>query len=417
MTSYNSPFSGDIVQPTDVSYIAYNISTDLELEWPVNGNVGDIAARVMDITASVTGLKVYMPPADQISVGQDAMITNLGADTFTVVDNAGNTIVAIATGESRYIYVTDNSSVAGVWGIVNLGIGTSSPNASVLAGNGLVAISNTLNQSHPSSAPANNYTFSANDRALTQIWGGGAGTLNLDSAATIGDNWFILFKNNGTGTVTLACSGLDMIDGQSSKDFQPNESAFIICDGIGYITVGYGTSNLFAFTALTKAVASGSYSLTPSEASSVIQEYVGTLTGNVTVTYPPVVSLYVVSNQTTAAGYSLTITTGIPGGATATIPAGQQATLICDGVNFLNANTVLAGATTISLTNGTVSAPSLSFGAEANTGMYRPGAGTIGFSVLGSNKINISATGVAITGTVSTTGIGTFLGGITGGTF
>lgn len=417
MTSYNSPFTGDVVQPTDVSYISYSISADLDLQWPINGNVGNVAARVMDIVALNASLSVFMPPANEASVGQDAMITNLGAETYTVVDYDGNTIVAIAPGESKYIYVTYNGTTAGVWGIVSLGIGTSSPSASVLAGSGLLAISNTLNQSHPSAAPTNGYTFTAADRALTEIWGGGAGTLNLDTASTIGDNWFILFKNNGTGTVTVACAGLDTIDGLSSKDFQPDESAFIICNGNEYVTVGYGTSNLFAFTALTKAVTSGAYSLTPSEASSVIQEYVGTLTGDVTVTYPPVVSLYVVSNQTTAGGHGLTITTGISGGANATIPAGQQATLICDGVNFLNANTVQAGATTLSLSNGTVGAPSLSFAAESNSGMYRPGAGTIGFSILGTNRVSISATGVSITGGVTATGVGTFVGGITGGSF
>ena len=153
MTSYNSPFAGDVIQPTDVSYISYTISADLDLQWPVNGNVGNVAARVMEITATVASLDVFMPPANEVSVGQDAMITNLGSQTYTVVDYDGNTIVAIATGESKYINVTDNSTAAGIWGIVELGIGTSSPNASVLAGNGLLAISNTLNQSHPSSAP------------------------------------------------------------------------------------------------------------------------------------------------------------------------------------------------------------------------------------------------------------------------
>ena len=412
MTSYNSPFSGDIIQPTDVSYISYTIIADLDLQWPVNGNVGNVAARVMEITALSAGLNVYMPPANEVSVGMDAMITNLGAETFTVVDYDGNTIIAIATGESRYIYVTDNSTAAGLWGNVSLGIGTSSPSASVLAGSGLLALSNTLNQSHPSSSLTDGYTFLSSDRALITIWGGGAGTVTLDAAATIGDNWFILLKNNGTGTLTVDCSGLDTIDGQTSKDFQPNESAFVVCTGTEYVTVGYGTSNLFAFTALTKSVTSGNYNLTPSEASSVIQEYVGTLTGNVTVTYPPVVSLYVVSNQTVAGGYGLTITTGIAGGASAVIPAGQQATLICDGVNFLNANTVQAGATTLSLSNGTVGAPSLSFASEPNTGMYRPGAGTIGFSVLGTNRVSISATGLVLDGIMTANSYVNITGGM-----
>lgn len=413
MTSYNSPFSGDVVQPTDVSYISYTISADLVLEWPVNGNVGNIAARVMEITATVAGLEVFMPPANQISVGQDAMITNLGSETYTVVDADGNTIIAISAGQSQYIYVTDNASAAGSWGVIGMGTGTSAPVASVLAGNGLLATSNTLNQSHPSSGVANGYTFVSSDRALVEVWSGGSGSATLNSAATIGDNWFILFKNNGTGTFTLNCTGLDLIDGQSSKTFQPNESAFVCCTGTGYVTVGYGTSNLFAFTALTKSVTSGSYNLSLSEASSVIQEYVGTLTGNVTITYPPVVQLYVVSNQTVAGGYSLTITTGVPGGATAVIPSGQQATLICDGTNFLNANTIAAGATTLSLNNGTASTPSLAFASEPNTGIYRPSAGNFAVSILGTQRLNVSVNGIDVTGTVTAS---KYIG-VTGGTF
>ena len=124
MTTYNSPFSGDVIQPTDVSYVAYNISANLTLDWPVNGTTGNVAARIMQISATTTGLSVYMPPANQISVGQDALIRNTGSNTFTVLDSSGGTIIAVAAGKAEYIYVTDNSTVAGVWGIINFGVGT-----------------------------------------------------------------------------------------------------------------------------------------------------------------------------------------------------------------------------------------------------------------------------------------------------
>jgi hypothetical protein len=119
--------------------------------------------------------------------------------------------------------------------------------------------------------------------------------------------------------------------------------------------------------------------------------------------------LYVISNQTTDNGYSLTITTGL--GFTAVVPPGQQATLICDGTNFLNANTTQAGATAISLIDGSVGTPSLNFASETSTGVYRPSAGELGISVLGTQRFKATATGVSITGT------GTFSGGIAGGTF
>lgn len=417
--SYNSPFTGQVIQPTDVSYRAITLSANTQLEWPINGNAtDDYAARIMQVTATTTGLSLYMPPANQTSVGNDALIRNTGANTFTVKDYAGtNTIVSVAAGESKYIYITANPNDQGTWGIIAFGTGTSSADAATLAGYGLVASGTTLNQSHPVLSLTAGYTFVTTDRAQTYVWGGGTTTATLPSSSSVGNNWFTLLKNNGTGTLTINTTGSQLIDDGLTKTFAPNESAFIISTGTAYVTVGYGTSTQFEFTALVKSVTAGAYTLTASEASNTIQTYIGTLTGNVTVTYPPVVNFYVVSNQCTAGGYTLTLTTGVSGGATATIPAGGQATLICDGTNFLNANTALAGGVSLSLINGTAGTPSLNFSSETNTGLYRPGAGRFGITVLGNQIVDVDATGAQITGAIDSTGAGTFLGGVTGGTF
>lgn len=412
MTSYVSPFTGDVIQPTDVSYRSFTISADTTLSWPINGNQsGNYAARIMEVSASTTGLKLYMPPANQTSVGSDALIRNTGANTFTVVSSTGSTIVSIDASKAQYIYITNNGTEAGTWGIIAFGTGTSSADSSTLAGLGLVAIGSTLNQSHPVVGLVSNYTFLSTDRAQTYIWAGGAGNTYLPGASSLGNNWFVFVKNNGTGTMNLNTSGLETIDGNSYLSFNPDESAIIVCTGTEYISIGYSQSSTFVFSSLVKPVTTGAYSLTNAEASNTIQEYVGTLTGNVTVTYPPVVNLYVVSNQTTAGGYTLTLTTGVSGGTTAVVPAGQQATLICDGVNMLNANTVQAGGTSIQLVNGTVSSPSLSFGSELTTGVYRPGVGRFGISILGTEILDVAASGIVVTGS------GTFSGGVAGGTF
>jgi hypothetical protein len=409
--SYVSPFTGDVIQPTDVSYRAVTLTTNTQLNWPSNSTTNtDYAARIMQVTASGAGLSMFMPPANQASVGNDALIRNIGANTFTVKDYAGtNTIVSVAAGESKYIYITSNPDAQGTWGVIAFGTGTSSADAATLAGYGLVASGATLNQSHPSAAITTGTTFAATDRAQTRVWSSGSGTATLPAAATLGNNWFTLFKNNGTGSFTISCSGAELIDGNSTKTFNPTESAFIVCTGTAYVTVGYGVSTQFAFTALTKNVTGGAVTLTNNEAANNIQEYVGSLTSNVTVTFPPIVNLYVISNQTTDNGFSLTVTTGL--GFSATVPPGQQATLICDGVNFLNANTTQAGATTVSLLNGTVGTPSLNFAAETGTGLYRPGAGELAIAVLGTKRVGVTATGVSVTGS------GTFTTGIAGGTF
>ena len=81
--SYNSPFTGQVIQPTDVSYRAITLSANTTLSWPINGNATDnYAARIMNVTATTSGLSIYMPPADQASVGQDALFNNIGGNDF-----------------------------------------------------------------------------------------------------------------------------------------------------------------------------------------------------------------------------------------------------------------------------------------------------------------------------------------------
>jgi hypothetical protein len=411
--SYNSPFTGNVIQPTDVSYRRITLTADLQLEWPINGtSTDDAAARIMEVSTASTANELWMPPANQASVGQDALIRNVGAVTLAVKDYTGlNTIVSIAAGEAQYIYITANPTTAGTWGIIAYGIGSSGADAATLAGYGLLAIGQTLNQSQPVTTFSSDYTALTADRSNTYVWTGGAGTLTLSSASTLGDNWFMFLRNNGTGALTVAGTGGNTINGSASLIFQPADSAIIVCSGSTFYTVGLGKSTQFAFTQLTKNVTTGTYTLTSAEASNVIQKYTGTLTGNVTIIVPQTVQVYYVQNATTAGGFTLTISTGVGGASTATISAGNQATLICDSVNLLNANTVLAGSSAISLLNGTVSNPSLNFASEPTTGIYRAASGEFNTAILGVLRSTLSATGLAIVGT------GNFTGGVSGGVF
>jgi hypothetical protein len=419
--SYTSPFTGDVVQPTDVSYESITLTANLQLVWPINGNLSTEtpAARIMDVSASSAGLELRMPAANQVSVGQDALIKNTGANTFTVKTYGGaGTIVSIASGEAKYIYLTNNSTTTGTWANFEFGAGTSSADAATLAGAGLLASGLTLNQSHPVESIIASQSFVDGDRAKTYVWGGGTTTVTLPSAVAVGDSWFMLLKNNGTGTLTLDAPSTQTIDGTVTKAFQPNESAFIVSTGTEFITVGYGVSTQFEFGVLTKTVATGTYTLTANEAANSIQIYNGTLSGNVTIIVPPVVNLYIISNQCSAPGAeTLTISTGAVGANTATVPSSGQVTVFCDGTNILNANTTQAGGTAFSLVNGSAASPSLNFGSEVNTGIYRPGAGRFGISILGSLVLDIDANGINVTGDVDATGAGNFIGGISGGTF
>jgi hypothetical protein len=412
--SFNSPFTGNVIVPTDVSYRSITLSANTTLEWPINGNATpNYAARIMNVTASSGGLVLRMPPANQASVGQDALIRNVGANSFTVADYDGNVIVVVAASDAKYIYITANPDEAGTWGVIAFGVGSSAADAGSLDGLGLTVIGATLNTAHPVQTFSSSYTAVAGDRARTYVWTGGAGALTLTVSGTLGDNWFMLLRNGGTGTLTVTPSGGDQIDSAASIALQPADSAIICCSGSAFFTVGIGKSADFNFTQNTKAVTSGAYTLSASEAANPIQKFTGTLTGNVTVTVPQTIAVYYVTNQTdgTGAGYTVTVTTGVPGGASAVIPAGQQVILLCDSASLLNASTIAAGASVLSLDNGNVSSPSLNFASETTTGLYRPGAGQQAMSILGVQRMLLEAAGMTVTGSVVATA------GISGGSF
>lgn len=414
--SFNSPFTGNTIQPTDVSYRSVTMTADTQLQWPINGNAtDDYAARIMNVTASTAGLSLLMPPASQSSVGNDALIRNVGANSFTVKSYAGaGSIITVAAGESKYIYITDTSTDAGVWSNIAFGVGTSSADAATLAGYGMLAAGAKLNQSYPVAGFSTGYTFTATDRASVQYWTGGTGTCTVPDANVVGNNYFFMLKNNGTGTLTVNTTSSQLIDGNGSFQFQPSEAAFIISTGSAWVTVGYGQSSTYVFTTLSKATTTGTYTLTSSEAANFIQNYTGVLTGNVTVVIPPVVTLFVVSNQTTNSGgntFTFSIKSSAAGANTVVIPSGNQATLISDGTTLLNANTSAVGSIVFALNDGLVASPSLYFSSEPTTGVYRPTTGQFGFSVLGVQRGRFSATGLTVTGT------GVFSSGVSGGVF
>jgi hypothetical protein len=412
--SYNSPFTGTVIQPTDVSYRRITLTADLQLEWPINGTTTDsAAARIMEVSNTSTADELWMPPANQTSVGNDALIRNVGSVSVTVKDYTGaNTIVTIAAGQAQYIYIVTNATTAGTWGIIAFGTGTSSADAATLAGYGLMASGLTLNQSSPVTTFSTSYTATAADRAALYVWTAGAGTLTLPLASTVGNNWFMQVRNAGTGLLTVACSGSDVFNGSASVGLQQGDSCLIACSGSAFFSVGLGKNTQFNFSQFTKAVTTGTYTLTSSEASNVIQKYTGILSGNVTIIVPPTVQVYYIQNATdgTVSNFTVTISTNT-GGSDAIIASNQQATLICDSSNLVNANTVLAGSTAISLVNGSVAAPAMNFASEPTTGIYRATAGQFNIGILGTNRFTANASGITINGT------GIFSGGVSGGTF
>ena len=395
--SYTNPYTGATISPSQVGYENLTISADTVLQWPVNGNTTSVVANIIEVTATTnTNLKLYMPAATQVSTGQSALIRNIGSYAFTVVDTDGHTIVSVASGIAQYIYVTNNSTVDGTWGIVQFGAGTSSANAATLAGNGLTALSTTLNTSTAVSTFSSNYTFLSSDRSSMYVWTGGAGVVTLPSAGSVGAGWFVVVKNDGAGILTVALNGTDTIDGNSSAQLQIAESFVIVSNGSVYYSYAYGRSSTFFFTMLVKNVTGGTVTLTSAEAAATIQEYQGTLTSNCIVILPPTVQLYSFQNKTTGS-FTLTFKTSSVGASTVILPQGQTIIAICDGTNVYNAQTSTSSfINALTLGNGSATNPSLSFQSDATTGLYLAASHQLGFAVNGVNGATLSSTGLLV---------------------
>ena len=396
MTTYISPFTGQTINPSQVGYESLSISTDTLLQWPINGNTTNVVANIIDVTASVASLKVYLAAATEVSTGQSVLFRNVGSNAFTVVDAGGNTIVSVSSGIAQYVYLTDNSTVNGVWATVQFGAGTSSANAAALAGFGLKAIGTTLNTISPVTTFSSNYTFLTVDQSAMYVWTGGAGTVTMPVAGSVGASWYVIIKNDGTGILNIALSGTDTIDGNSSAQLQIGESFVVVSNGTVWYSYAYGRSSTFVFTQLTKNVTGGTVTLTSAEAASIIQEYQGTLTSNCTVILPPTVQLYSLQNTTTGS-FSLTFKTTSLGATTVVLPQNQTIIAICDGTNVYNAQTSTSSfINALSIGDGAPATPSLSFFSSPSTGIYRPASNQIGFAVNGANAATMTATGFLV---------------------
>lgn len=396
MTTYTNPFTGQTISPASVSYESLSISSNTALQWPINGNTSTPASNIIDVTATVASLQLQLPPASQVSTGQSVLVRNIGAIDFTVTDTSGNTIISTASGIAQFIFLTDNSTLNGTWSSVVFGAGTSSANASALAGYGLTASGTVLNQSYTVSTIYSSATINATNRAQFIVWSSGVGTITLPSAGTVGNNWFAMIRNNGTGIVTITPTGTDTIDGNANQQLQLTESLVIVSNGTGFNTFGYGRSNQFAYTQLLLAVTGGTVTLTSTQAANTIQEYTGVLTSNLTIVVPSTVQLYAITNNTTGT-FTLTVQTVVGGASTVAVGQGLSVIAVCDGSNVFNANSGAGGSiSNLTLNAGSAAVPPLNFVANVTTGMYLPASQQIGFTLGGVNSATLTATGFNI---------------------
>jgi hypothetical protein len=337
MTGFTQVFGAQPIYSAQPSLLALALTANVTLDWPLEAAAGpNVLATILDVTPDAPGRVITMPDARQGTPGYAVTFTNAGASTFTVNDNTGAGLLAVASGERWTVYLRTNLTQAGTWGSFQQGTGTSSANAGALAGAGLKAIGTTLDTRMQVSSKAVNYVILDADRAVIVAWIGGLGQFTLPDPAAVGSDWYCGIKNAGTGSLTVVPTA-GLIDGSGSLVMSTGESAFLYSNGANFFTVGFGQeiNSVFDFISISIA-GTGAFTLAGVQLNRVSYRLTGVLTGNRDIIVPATTQQYWIDNETTGA---FTVTVKCTGGVDAgkTIAQGNRNIFYCDGANVLDA--------------------------------------------------------------------------------
>lgn len=378
MTSYTDVFSNSLVPGAEVSFASYTLTANSQFQWPYNYSGTDKTLANSNEISCSAGVVMTMPAASEVSNGETVIIKNTGSETLTVVKSDASALTTVAPGVSVYLQVKDNTD-EGTWSVTTFGTGTSSADATTLAGYGVKAIGSVLNAAYQTETKSDNWTIDQYDRAKAFVFTGGTSICSLSEITTFGTDFFCMLRNSGTGSLTINPSTTELIDGGDVLVLNPGESTLLISTGVAWHTIGYGRSMIYQFTQLVYTVVAGSQTLTSTEASNKLLTFIGSPASAATVIVPSVVSIYYVYNNLSTA-QNVTVKTA--SGLGALIPQGQRAIIFCDGTDVLAAQTAeITG--DISITDGTYSAPALAFTSQTNTGFYKHNTYGLGISVNG----------------------------------
>jgi hypothetical protein len=351
----------------------------------------------MDCSASTGGLSILLPDATQGSLGTDIFIRNTGANTFTVTDATGSASRTVLPGVTVYFYLTNNTvGIGGIWGNITLGTGTSAADAATLAGAGLTTVAGQLAVSSNIVEVSATPTITDASRANTYVWTGGVGAFTLPAYTGLSNGWWIGFRNNGTGTLTISPTSPSLLNGLASINLNPGDSGFIYYESStgNFFTVGWTAPSNVTFTSGTydvDSITGSTFSLV--SFAPIIQTYValsGVRTTNLTVMLPAITQLYILVNNTSSGTYNLQFNVAGSSGSPVVLGAGQVATVLSEASGLY----VLTQSTTnvFIATNGSATAPSFTFVADEATGLFLKGTSVLGITANGVEMLDIDNT-------------------------
>jgi len=304
MTSFTNIFTGALVAPALTAYNSITLTGPLTLVWPLEtAPNSNLCTPLIDIALGSVAASLTLPPANQTGVGTFIIINNLSAFTQTVFGNTGTALATLAAGSVFFFYLQNNSNPAGQWFAFQYGAAVSNPSIAALAGPGLRAVGSTLGQDIVVLSLNSNYSVGVNDQTKLLNWVGGSGTFTLPLSATVGANWYIQVRNSGTGILSIANSGSDVINGATPLNLNPGDSAFVVTDGSTWYTIGLGPNITGGFNYVTISLTgvTGNFVLTGTQLNQIGYRFTGVPTGNVVVIVPNTKQEYWVNNQTTGA--------------------------------------------------------------------------------------------------------------------
>ena len=90
MTVFTNIFGGSNIASTVVSYASVNLTDAITVfNWPVEASTGvNLIASIMDVTQTGASKQLWLPPANEVSVGQTVLFNNPGAYSYTVHNSA-----------------------------------------------------------------------------------------------------------------------------------------------------------------------------------------------------------------------------------------------------------------------------------------------------------------------------------------
>ncbi len=390
--AFDDVFGGSSIYPSNATYIKLTLTADVDLNWPIEQQIGGplIVADIIDLDATGPGFSVNLPDARNASQGFTSLFNNVGAQTVAIRNASGGVISTVAPGSAWQIYLTDNSTEDGTWQTFQYGASVSVVNAAALVGNGLINIGATLSLDLDVTAVnASPLALGVSSRARLFNWTGAAGAVTLLNAATVGNGWFSLLRNSGLGDLTITPAA-GLIDGAANKTLSPGGSLFIVADGVNYITLISNSAGSNGFNLLAIDVGGGgNYVLAGVQLGQVGYRLTGVLTAARHIVVPNTVQQYWISNETTGA-FSLNVKTAA--GTGITVAQGVRTILYCDGTNVVAAENQSTVSLPLVVTQGGTGATDIA-GAQTNLNVpSRAGA-----NATGTWPINVSGNAGTIT--------------------